>query len=93
MVKRWPLILYSENEVELTPAGFHDFVVGTRQEISNRRLRNQSSIVHAGDEQGLTGQVVHTARGFEIREGAPVTFTVVSVTEVVLVQGSSGSRR
>jgi len=70
--------------VQLIPAGFHDFVVATRQEISNRRLLNQSCIINAGDEQGNTGQVVHTARGEGIRGGVPVTFTVVSVTEVIL---------
>ena len=77
----------------MTPAGFHDFVVATRQEISNRRLLNQSCIINAGDEQGNTGQVVHTARGEDIREGVPVTFTVVSVTEVILLEYSSGSHR
>jgi hypothetical protein len=77
--------------VQLTPAGFHDFVVTTRQEISNRRLLNQSCITNAGDEQENTGQVVHTARGEGIREGVPVTFTVVSITEVNLVEDVSGS--
>ena len=67
--------------------------MATRQEISNRRLLNQSCIVNVVDEQGLTGQVVHTARGFGIREGAPVTFTVVSVTEVFLAKEASGGTR
>jgi hypothetical protein len=68
-------------------------VVQTRQEISNRRLLNQSCIVNAGDEKGQTGQVAHTARGSGIREGVAVTFTVVSVAEVIWVQTKSGSHR
>ncbi|KAN0093532.1 hypothetical protein V8E51_016716 [Hyaloscypha variabilis] len=88
-----PNVTECENEVQLTPAGFHDFVVTTRQEISNRRLLNQSCITNAGDEQENTGQVVHTARDEGIREGVPVTFTVVSITEVNLVEDVSGSHR
>jgi hypothetical protein len=87
------LTVCSENEVDLTPSGFHDFVVQTRREISNRRLLNQSCIVNVGDEQGNTGQVAHTARGAGIREGVAVTFTVVSVAEVIWVGTLSGGHR
>jgi hypothetical protein len=77
------LILVQRVEVDSTPAGFRDFAVQTRLEISNRRLSNQSCIVNVGDEQRQTSQVAHTAWGSGITEGVPVSFTVVSVVEVI----------
>jgi hypothetical protein len=54
----------------------------------------RDATVHiSNNEQGNMGQVVHRARGESIREGVPATFTVVSVTEVILLEYISRSHR
>jgi hypothetical protein len=39
-----------------------------------------------GDSIGRTGQVAHTARVSGIKDGAVVTFTVVSVADVIFYE-------
>ena len=66
----------------MTLQSLHNYVVRSREELSNRRLVSQSCIVNVGDSIGRTGQVAHTARGTAIQRGVSVAFTIVSVADI-----------